>query len=779
MKKIELLAPAGDFDSLISAVQNGADAVYFGANKFNARINSKNFDGEELEKAINYAKLRNVKTHLTLNILIKNDEFEEAISIVNFAYKAGIDAVIVQDLGLASKIHELFPDLELHSSTQMTNYNLNGVKQMEKLGFKRVVLAREVNIEKIKEITKNTNLDIEIFGHGALCISYSGQCLMSSIIGGRSGNRGKCAGTCRLPYELIEKNGNKIIEKGYLLSSKDVCFLEILPEIIKSGVTSLKLEGRMKSSDYVGVVTSIYRKYIDLYYSGKEYKVENEDKEKLQQIFNRGGFSTGFIKNKLGKEMMYIKKPNHLGIYIGEVISYNSNKGYVKFKTIKPIDMGDCIAINTSSCKISELMIDNKNIKEAKIGNVITTGRIKGKVNKGDKIYKTVSVRIQKELIQNLRKENRKRDIFLNLTNKNEEIILKATDITTNLSVTKKVSIDKSIKNEIIEERAKNQLLKTGNTVFNVKQIDINTKLFIKISSLNELRRNALNDLEERLINNFKRQSNVTYSLKTKISVKNNTNPEVSLLLNYINNEIDYSFIKNVNRVYLPIKLFHDKLNIQKLKQLIFDFDAYVYLPAISNESYNKFIKKVLQEYNFKGIVISNLSQIELIENDNLDIIANYNLNLSNNFSVDEIREFGIKTYTISPEMDKQSIMNLKNDTIKKEAIVYGRTLMMNTEYCTIGKYINCDRKCQKGKYVLKDRMGFEFPVYTDIFNCNNYIYNSKITSIVWNDLNLDSIRIDILDETEDEIKNIINVHKKGKRLEGENYTNGNLNKEI
>ena len=204
MKKIELLAPAGDFDALVSAVQNGADAVYFGANKFNARINSKNFDFEELEKAINYAKLRNVKTHLTLNILIKNEEFEEAVNLIDFAYKAGIDAVIIQDIGLASKIHELYPDLELHSSTQMTNYNLDGVKQMEKFGFKRVVLAREVNIKNIKEIAQNTNLDIEVFGHGALCISYSGQCLMSSIIGGRSGNRGKCAGTCRLPFELIE-----------------------------------------------------------------------------------------------------------------------------------------------------------------------------------------------------------------------------------------------------------------------------------------------------------------------------------------------------------------------------------------------------------------------------------------------------------------------------------------------------------------------------------------------------------------------------------------------
>lgn len=608
MKKIELLAPAGDFDSLISAVQNGADAVYFGANKFNARINSKNFDDEELKKAINYAKLRNVKTHLTLNILIKNEEFEEALELIDLVYKAGIDAVIIQDIGLASKIHELYPDLELHSSTQMTNYNLSGVKQMEKLGFKRVVLAREVDLKTIKEITKNTNLDIEIFGHGALCISYSGQCLMSSIIGGRSGNRGKCAGTCRLPYELIEKNANKTIDKGYLLSSKDVCSLDILPEIIESGVASLKLEGRMKSSDYVGVVTSIYRKYIDLYYSGKEYKVEKEDREKLEQIFNRGGFSTGFIKGSLGKEMMYIKRPNHLGIFAGEVDYYNPNKGYVKFKTKKSIDMGDCIVINNFSCKISELMINNNNIKEAKIGDTITIGRIKGKISKGDKIYKTVSVKIQRELIQKLRKENRKRDIYLNLISENDEIILKATDINTNIVVIQKIDIDKNIENELSNERAIEQLSKMGDTVFNAKEILVGKKLFIRISSLNELRRNTLSRLEEKLSESFKRQSTRTSSLQVRKETKKNPNTKVSLLLNSVNSKIEYSSLKDINRVYLPIKLFADKLNIEKLKQLILNFDAYLYLQAITNDAYNNIIEKILEEYNFKGIVISNLS---------------------------------------------------------------------------------------------------------------------------------------------------------------------------
>ena len=268
---VELLSPAGDLECLKVAVQNGADAVYFGAEEFNARINSANFGREELVEAIEYAKLRGVKTHLTLNILIKNNEFEDAIKLVEFAYTSGIDAVIIQDLGLARKVMKLFPDLEVHSSTQMTIYNLDGVNEIKELGFSRCVLARELSIEEIEHICKNADIDIEVFIHGALCISYSGQCLMSSMIGGRSGNRGKCAGTCRLPYTLLKDNKEQT--KGYLLSSKDVCTLDIIPDLIKSGVKSFKIEGRMKSKEYVGVVTSIYRKYIDLAESGKEYNL--------------------------------------------------------------------------------------------------------------------------------------------------------------------------------------------------------------------------------------------------------------------------------------------------------------------------------------------------------------------------------------------------------------------------------------------------------------------------------------------------------------------------
>ncbi len=502
--KIELLSPVGDFKCLVAAVQNGADAVYFGADKFNARINGINFSNEELKKAITYAKLRNVKTYLTLNILIKNDEFKEAIELVEYAYECGIDALIVQDLGLARFIIKNYPDLEVHASTQMTVHNVEGVKELKKLGFKRVVLSRELNLDEIKDIYNQTKEDLEVFVHGALCISYSGQCLMSSIIGQRSGNRGKCAGTCRLQYELINKKENKIVDKGYLLSSKDVCTLDILPELLKTGVMSLKIEGRMKTPEYVGVVTSIYRKYIDLALSKDKYIVDENDKKELMQVFNRGGFSTGYLKGKLGKNMMYTKRPNHIGIVLGIVISYNLNKGYVKIKLKENMELGDSIKINESSCKSSELMKNNNNIKTAKTGEIVTIGRIKGNIKVGDIVYKTVSVSLENKINQTLTKDVRKRKVFCKVEiETGKEAKIDILDLQTQISSNVIGNIVEKGQTQVAnEERIKAQINKMGGTVFELESMVVNLSkdAYISIKELNELRRKALGELEQKIL---------------------------------------------------------------------------------------------------------------------------------------------------------------------------------------------------------------------------------------------------------------------------------------
>jgi len=776
MNNVELLSPVGEWDSLVAAVQNGADAVYFGANEFNARMNSKNFNREELAQAIQYAKLRNVKTNLTLNILIKDDEFNQAIELVEYAYKCGIDAIIVQDLGLARTIINNFPDLDVHCSTQMTIHNLQGVKEAERLGFKRCVLARELTIDEIKNICKNTNIEIEVFIHGALCICYSGQCLMSSMIGGRSGNRGKCAGTCRLPYELL-KDG-KTVDKGYLLSSKDVCTLDILPELIEAGIKSFKIEGRMKSPIYVGTVTSIYRKYIDLANSNKPYIVEAEDREKLMQIFNRGGFSTGYLKGKLGKEMMYKHKPNHIGIYAGTVVHYNANKGYVKLKTEREITLGDSISINNDSCKISELMIGNNNIKVARIGQVITVGRLNGKIKPGDKVYKTVDIELNKQIEQTIIKENRKRNISYEITLiENEPIKISIIDETTGITV-KKIgnTVEKAENQGITQQRIEEQLSKLGNTVFNANNIKINmpNKVFTAISNINEIRRSGIEELEERIkqtfIRKYKKQE--LEAISNKKTTRNNI--QTSLCLNKINENLDYSKLKNIDRVYIPLRFYVDTKLKEKIKQITSNFNTYLVMPSIYKSNYEKIDLNYVLSNNIKGVVISNLSQINMFKG--LDIVANYTMNIMNNYTVKELQSLGVNSYTISPEADKNTIINLTNN-ISKEIIVYGRALLMTTEYCTIGTYKNCPKMCEQGTYKLKDRLGFEFPILTDRINCNNLIFNSKITSIKWKDLNSDSIRIDIIDENIEEINKIITTHIMGERLEGKDYTNAALTK--
>ena len=660
----------------------------------------------------------------------------------------------------------------------MTIYNLKGVQQAQKLGFKRCVLARELSIEEIKNICKNTDLEIEVFIHGALCICYSGQCLMSSIIGGRSGNRGKCAGTCRLPYSLM-KNG-QVVDKGYLLSSKDVCTLDILPELISAGVKSFKIEGRMKSPEYVGLVTSIYRKYIDLANSNKTYIVEDNDREKLMQIFNRGGFSTGYLNGKLGKEMMYKFRPNHIGIYIGEVINYNKNKGYIKFKLEKELCIGDSIAVRDDSCKVSELMIGNNNIKIGEVGQVVTIGRIYGNIKQGEKIYKTVSTDLNRQVDEINKKENIKRLIDCKIIIKeNKPIILTLSDRITGITVKQQGIIpEKAQKTGLTEERIKEQLSKLGNTVFKIEHFDIelDNMLITSISGINELRRITIQELESKIKESFYRKA---YPEKLDVIETNNDQeeqiPTISLCLNNVNSILEYEKLEDIDRIYIPLRFFSKyKENIKKLSM---KFNTYILMPTISKGNYDKIdIHKIIDEYNIKGIVISNLSQIE--EFKGMNLISNYTMNIFNDYTALELKNMGLNMYTISPEADKETIRGLGNNLLR-ELIVYGRTRLMISEYCTIGTYRNCNGVCENGEYKLKDRMGFEFPIYTDRTNCNNIIYNSKVTSIEWSEFKPDSIRIDILNEDIDEINKIIKTHKNGKRLEGQMYTSGNLNKTI
>ena len=342
---IELLAPAGSREALVAAVESGADAVYLAGNMFGARAYADNFDEEGMREAIRFAHLRGVHVHVTVNTIMDSRELPELKKYLRFLYEAGADAVLVQDLGAARIVRETVPELPMHASTQMTVHNLDGVRALEALGFSRVVLSREVTLEAVRHICAHAKAEIEVFVHGALCVCYSGQCLMSSMIGGRSGNRGRCAQPCRLPYTLVDEKDNDMLGDSagkYLLSPRDMNTINLLPELLAAGVTSLKIEGRMKRPEYVAVAVGCYRRAVDSFLSG-DFAVPEEDSRALAQIFNRD-FTTAYLEKKQGRNMMSDKRPNNRGLMLGRVQEYHpltEDSGLAVLRLSDGISAGD------------------------------------------------------------------------------------------------------------------------------------------------------------------------------------------------------------------------------------------------------------------------------------------------------------------------------------------------------------------------------------------------------------------------------------------------------
>lgn len=812
LNKPELLVPAGDFDCVRAGVQNGADAIYLGSNLFSARANAKNFSLTELEKVINYCKIRNVKTHLAINTLLDNSEFSQAFELATSAYKFGIDAIIVQDLGFACELLKSFPNIEIHASTQMSVHNLEGVLELEKLGFKRVVLSREVSLPEIEYIRANCNVELEAFVHGALCISYSGQCLFSSLVGGRSGNRGKCAQPCRLPYELLECNNisSSIIDKGYLLSTRDLCSLELIPQLINSGINSFKIEGRMKTPDYVAIVTKLYRKYIDLACSNTNFKIIPEDLKQLLQVFNRGGFSYGHLNSAPNKNLIYSEKPNNMGLYVGNISKYNPNKGYITLELNEPLEIGDTISIDgeTGNYTISEMLLKKQNIKSAKLKSLVTLGRMKGNIKVGSKVYKTSS----KSLCDNAKItyfENANiKKIPINVSviiHHNEKIVVKIVDCNIppfyqNICIeyVSDVIPETSINNPITKDRVMAQFSKLGNTPYmlNNLNLDLEDDLYVNVGLLNDIRRISINMFMEEVMECNTRNRKIN-NINLPALINNNTqhisHKQISVLLECLHEDYDYSKLDNFDNIYIPLKYFVNKKYTNILLNLGSKFNMYIYMPTIIKSNYKNLLlnnlNEIVKKFNICGFIISNISGIQLIKNNiesaNLKFIANYTMNILNNYSINTLKSLGISVVTPSVEANSEILQEIiNNSALPVEIIAYGSMVLMNTSYCLLGKTNNCYPECKmkctsSNKYYLKDRLGFNFRIIPDNVQIVTSIYNSKITSIDTSCFDVSSIRINILDETIAEINNIVNIVKSGKKLSGNQYTNGNLNKRI
>ena len=627
-------------------------------------------------------------------------------------------------------------------------------------------------------------------------------------------------GPCRLPYELIENN--KSIDSGYLLSPRDLCSLEHIPDFINSGVDCLKIEGRMKAPEYVATVTRIYRKYIDLALSNQPYIVDENDKKELMQAFNRGMSSSGHLEKEANRDFIFKEKPNNMGLFLGIVQKYNKSKGLITLKLKENIKIGDTISLQNEdgSYTISELMSDGKNITKTQIDQTVTIGRMKGNINLGDKIYKMSSKDLLTKAQKSYKTENRKIPLTCTVTIKKNEPISILVTSSSKLDVYKKLNI--SCKLDCLPVEAKNkpldentiirQLSKTASTPYEFTKIniDLEENLFLpKLSALNELRRTALQKVEDYAISKI--HKNIKTDFKDDLSTnpslesmrdfaKENINFEnkftkISLLLNILNTEFDYSKLEDVDNLYIPLNYFNDKKFDNILKTLTKKFNTYIYLPTIKKINYRNLfynnIKDTVNKYQIKGFVISNIGNLLLLNdlfedlNKSFNIISNYTLNVYNNNTVLELKKLGVSKFTISPESDKSTILDLCNyNYLQKELIVYGKTPLLNMSYCLLGSsnkcYPECKQLCRSNNtYYLKDRLNMKFRILPDNIQTVTTVFNCKTTSISSKDFNINFARIDILDENIQEINDIILKVKSGERFEGIDFTNGNLNREI
>ena len=651
MKKIELLSPAGNFESLKAAVNYGADAVYLGGTSFSARASANNFNHEELIEAVKYCHLRGVKLYLTINTLLNENELKNAFNEALFAYENNVDALIIQDIGLFYLIREKLPDFALHASTQMHIHNLNGVKNAKRLGFKKVVLARESNLDLIKEACKE-DIEIECFIHGAICVSYSGQCLMSAVTKNRSANKGMCAQCCRLKYELLDENKNKVkTDTDYLLSPKDVFLLNDIPSLIEAGVSSLKIEGRLKSPAYVGLVTKIYREAIDAYYENKEYILSKEDYDNLLTVFNRG-FTNSYLKDD-DKDIFGNIRPNHMGKEIGRVIGYKDHNCLIKLSAdINQFDGIRIIGKNDTGKILNTISVNKKYVSSAKKNEIISI-KIDDYVYKNDVVVKTYDYKLENELLNySLRK--RKIDLkLIFLKEKNVVIRAKLDDLI--FEKIFDIIPEKAINAPISKEELIKQISKFDNSPFVVDKIDVSIDdIFMAKSVINKIRREFLNDFETFVLNSFKREK----INKLELGSLNNIESNEDLSINFI------------DRPYV--------INIE-----------------------DKNDKEIVGE--FGGIF-------------NGHKIAYYTLNISNSYAYEFYKRLGYEKIILSTELSKQMIYDLiagyekRNNVVTRPYVLVNgkRTLMYLRRNPFIKYHIN-------DKYMLSDRTNiYNLKIYDD-----------------------------------------------------------------
>ena len=776
---IELLAPAGSFEALKAAVEAGADAVYLAGEKFGARAYAENFACDQLLKAVEFAHLRGVAVHVTINTIIADEELDDFAEYLKFLRRANVDAFLVQDLGAATLAKEFAPEIPLHASTQMTIHNSEGVKALAELGFSRAVLSRELTLEEIKKICRESPIETEIFIHGALCVCWSGQCLMSSLIGGRSGNRGRCAQPCRLPYELVDEHGKNLLSAGkYLLSPKDLNTLNLLPQLIETGVTSLKIEGRMKRPEYVATVVKVYRDVLDKKFSTPE------DNRKLAQIFNRD-FTTAYLEKNPGKHLISDMKPNNRGVLIGRVVEVGRDK--ITLKLSEKLHVGDQVEIWVKVGGRVTFTVEGFELK----GDLCT---IKIPNTKGVRVHDRAFKIFDAELTAEARKyftgaPVRKISAMAEVKAKlGEPLILTLTDSDGNIATAQTNFIAESAKNRPLTlDTLKNQIGRLGNSIFTLEKISaqIDENLMIPISELNDVRRRAVEQLEILRLKKFEREkisvANPTktlapspISLPPKITAHVDTLEKLKIALDAGADEILFGGETFTNQ---PVK------NISNAVEVVHKRGKKIYLatPRLVRENEIAALEKTLSA-EVDAIYIHNLATLSLAKKISAaPIRTDFSLHVFNSATINFLKNLDVEGVTLSPELNLTQVKNLaKKSPLPVECIVHGRQELMISAYCVLGSFLGeldkkiCPHICRTKNFYLRDRLGELFPVVTDQF-CRMHILNAKTLSMIEHRTDFDGvarIRVDCRALNLQETAQIIHAYKFG-GAEIENFTRG------
>lgn len=768
MRDVELLAPVGSFEALKAAVQNGANAVYLGGKDFGARASANNFDRDELKEAVKYAHIRGVQVFVTTNTLRKENEIEDFLEYAKFLYDIDVDAIILQDIGMARLIKRELPDFELHASTQMVAHSLEDVKYLESVGFDRVVLAREVTVEEIKYICDNCKADIEVFVHGALCVCYSGQCLMSSMIGNRSGNRGRCAQPCRQRYELIDVYTGEVVNSNgdYLLSPRDLNAIEEIDKVIDAGVHSLKIEGRMKRPEYVATVIDGYRKTIDEYLATNKLNVSDETINDLYTIFNRK-FTKGLLLGDVGKDMMNSQLPNNQGLYVGTVVDYNKKAKRLKIKLANTLKKGD--GINLGGGTIGRI-IKNGNIETIGYKGETIELDFVGEARKGQIVFKTsdseLMDRVQATFTQD--KEFVKNIIDAKITIKlGQKPILTLKDRHSNeATIEGDKIVEEAMKVALSKEKVETQLRKLGNTPYELDllEIELDDNVSLPISLLNQMRRDCIELLDkERVSIKNRKYKNKTVKYKP---VLYNRNKQQGISVKVKNLEqLESALECGVDRIY-----YEDTNTIDKAMSLAMKYNKKVIYSApriIRNKEYNHLAKA--NNAGVESVQVGNYGSIDYFKDKKLNI--DYYLNAFNSETINYYKEIGADTLCISQELNINEIKEtIKYTDINIESVVYGYTPLMITEYCPMGVIVrDCKKdkrvaKCKESIYALRNSKGDEFRVSQDIF-CRSTIYNSNVICMLDNlyelhEIGINVLRLDFTLEDKDTVKEVIEAYQ-------------------